>query len=144
MQKKYVYTMLIILFLQTNLFSHSVVLKSIDNLDGTMEVIGELSSGRKLTGAMLRVKSSLNLKVLYENRIPKSGSLIVQIPNEPYTLILDSGSDDIIIQDGEIEPSEGFSTQREAKVTQIAAIVTLGLSLLFILLSIGLSFSKRK
>ncbi len=141
MKKKYLY--LILIFLQINLSAHSVLLDAVDNEDGTMEVMGGFTTGASATGSMLRIESKISLKILYKNRIPESGSLMVKIPNEPYQIVLDSGPGHIITKDGLIEPEGGFTAQIQDKPLQIAYNITFGISILFIVLSIIVFFIKR-
>lgn len=142
MKKVFIYSFLVCFFYSLS-FGHSVVLKTIDNGDGTMEIFGGFSTGASAAGAKLKIKSQIDSKILYENRIPSLGTLIVNIPNEPYTIILDSGPGHRVEKSGDILPKEGF-TQELSKPLEIAFLTTLFISIGFIIASIFLSRKKLK
>ncbi len=131
------------IILQVSLLSHSLVFDAIDNEDGTMEIMGMFSTGVSAEGATLKVISLATNKIIYEKRIPASGSLMVNIPKEPYKLLLDSGPGHRIEKNGFIEPIGGF-TKVMAKKINYAFYTTLILSILFILSAFVLHFIRIK
>ena len=144
MKQKYISIIFTLFFLQNLLFAHSPVLQISDNEDGTIEVFGGFSTGQSAAGAMLKIKSAIDpSKVLFKQRIPKSGYLTIKTPNEPYTVLLDSGPGHRIEKDGTIKPKNGFTTI-DKKPLNIAFASTAGLSILFILSSILLYIKRRK
>jgi len=142
MKKNILFIVLSLFIFNTYLFSHSVVLNTADNEDGTMEIFGGFSTGQSAAGAMLKIKSQITSKILYENRIPHSGNLTIKVPNEPYIIILDSGPGHRLEKKGDITPKEGF-TQEQKKPYNIAFLVNLILSIGFIVLSIGLVLKRK-
>lgn len=141
--KRFIYLFLLFIFIQNLLNAHSVVLKTIDNEDGTMEIFGGFSTGVSAIGAKLIIKSQIDSNIIYQNRIPKSGTLIIQIPKEPYKIILDSGPGHRLEKVGDITPIKGFN-QNKTKPISFAFIVTLSISIFFILMGIFLSFKELK
>ncbi len=143
MIKNIFYSFILLISIQNFLFAHSVVLNIIDNEDGTMEVFGGFSTGQSAQGAKLIIKSELNSKILYENRIPNSGLLTMKIPKEPYKVILDSGPGHILEKSGNIEPKNGFNKSIKKEVKNIAYITTFSITSFFIILSIVLALKKQ-
>lgn len=132
-----------ILLLQLNIFAHTLVFDTIDNEDGTMEVIGMFSTGASAEGATVKIISLANSKVIFQERIPSTGSIIIDIPKEPYKLILDSGPGHKIERDGKIEPIGGFTNILVKKINY-AFYTTLSLSILFFILSFILYIKRIK
>jgi len=144
MKKKYLLIFLLILINQFSLNAHTIILKTIDNEDGTMEIFGGFSTGASAVGAKLIISSKLSSKIIYEKRVPNSGSLIVQIPKEPYTITLDAGVGHTLKKDGTIKPKSGFENITGTKPISFAFITTLSISIFFILMGIFLSFKRSK
>lgn len=134
---------IIVILLKLSLFSHTMVFNAIDNEDGTMEVIGMFSNGQSSEGANFKIISLATSKVIYEKRIPESGSLMVDIPKEAYKLILDSGPGHQIEQNGDIKPLGGFQTIKTTNIN-FAFYTTLFLSVLFIISGFVLQFFRIK
>lgn len=126
-----------------SLHAHSLVFDAIDNEDGTMEIIGMFSTGASAEGAILKVVSLATSEPIYEKRIPASGSLMVDIPKEPYKLILDSGPGHKIEKSGDIKPEGGFK-EIVVKKINYAFYTTLTLSILFILMAFTLQAYRIK
>ena len=144
MKQKYINSIIALFFLQTILFAHSPVLQISDNEDGTIEVFGGFSTGQSAAGAMLKIKSAIDpSKILFEQRVPKSGYLTIKTPNEPYTVLLDSGPGHRIEKKGTIQPKNGFEGINK-KSLNMAFASTAGLSILFILSSILLYLKRKK
>lgn len=131
------------LILQVTIFAHSLVFNTIDNEDGTMEIIGMFSTGASAEGAKVIILSKASDKIIYENRMPASGSLITKIPSEPYKLVLDSGPGHKLEKNGEIQPIGGFKEVSSKKIN-FAFYTTLVLSLIFISLAFLLQFYRIK
>jgi len=112
----------IILFLSLTigLFAHNLLLNVHDNGDNTITVAGEFSTGEDASGAMIRLESLVSGDVLFQQRLPKESELTVEIPKEPYQIVLDGGPGHTIIKDG-IAPKEGFKEEVKAKNKQITA-----------------------
>ena len=124
------------------LFAHSVVLNVVDNEDGTMEIFGGFSTGQSAAGAKIFIKSKIDNKILFEDRIPESGELTIKVPKEPYSIILDSGPGHKVEKDGNIMPAEGFDTITKHK--NYTSLVSIILPILFILASIIVAFRRKK
>lgn len=118
--------------------AHSVVLNTMDNEDGTMEIFGGFSTGQSAVGAKFVIRSQIHGKILYENRVSKSGTLIVKVPSEPYIIILDSGPGHRLEKIGDIKPKEGFES-KGSKPVKVAFLTTFLISLGFITASIIVS-----
>lgn len=144
MNKRDILIFILLICTQTVLFAHSVVLNIADNEDGTIEIFGGFSTGQSAAGAKLIIKSELDSKILYENRIPQSGILTVKTPKEPYKVLLDSGPGHRIEKSGEIKPLDGFDKNSTNKPLNIAYSTSFALCLVFILLSIAFSIKNKK
>lgn len=134
----------LILLMQITLNAHTVLINSIDNEDGTMEIVGMFSTGATTQGAMLKLQSLAKKEIIFQDRVPASGSVIVDIPKEPYSIILDCGPGHIIKKEGTIEPSEGFSKTVEYTHINFAFYITLFLSLGFVFLALMTHFLRAK
>lgn len=134
---------LLLIFLNISLYGHSLILNSLDNEDGTMEIIGKFSTGASAEGGMVKIVSNASQQIIYEKRIPAEGSINVKVPNEAYTIILDSGPGHKVQKEGDIIPSSGF-TKVVYKHINYAFYTTLGLSLFFLLGSVFIQFRRYK
>ncbi|XOB62750.1 hypothetical protein ACMC56_02820 [Campylobacterota bacterium DY0563] len=99
-----------IFILSTILNAHTLLMNIMDNEDNTILVTGEFSTGEFAVGAMVRLESLLSGEVLYKKRLPDSSELIIEIPKEPYQIVLDGGPNHQIVKEG-IAPIEGFSKE---------------------------------
>lgn len=144
MKHKFLLAFIVVLFLKSTMFAHTALLQMSDNEDGTMEIFGGFSTGQSAAGAKILIKSQITSNILYENRVPQSGTLIVQIPKEPYLVVLDSGPGHRVEKTGEIEPTNGFNKESLKKPLNLAFSTTLGLSIVFILLSIILGIKNKR
>ena len=79
-----------------------------DQEDGTLVVSGLFSTGQSAAGAMVQIKSLASGDILYANRLPAESELVVIIPGEPYTIILDGGPMHKVIAKGPPPPA-GFA-----------------------------------
>jgi len=139
MIKKILFTLMFSLLLN----AHTLIFNALDNEDGTMEIEAMFSTGRSTEGANFKIISIATSQILYEKRIPTSGSLIVDVPKEAYTLLLDSGPGHQLEKNGDIKPKNGFQ-EVVIKNINFAFYITLILSILFILLAFILQFLKIK
>ena len=101
---------LIFVFFSMSLFAHNLIMNVIDNKDNTITVVGEFSTGEDAAGAMIRLESLVNAEVLYKQRLPQESELTINIPKEPYQIVLDGGPGHTIVKEG-IAPLEGFKKE---------------------------------
>jgi len=102
-------------FAAISLYAHNLILNVIDNNDNTITVEGLFDTGADAAGAQVRLESLTNGEVLYAKRLPIESELTIEIPNEPYQIVLDGGPGHTMIREG-IEPLEGFSKELKEKV----------------------------
>lgn len=105
---------LIFMFFSMSLFAHNLIMNVIDNKDNTITVVGEFSTGEDAAGAMIRLESLVNAEVLYKQRLPQESELTINIPKEPYQIVLDGGPGHTIVKEG-IAPLEGFKKEIKEK-----------------------------
>lgn len=105
---------LIFVFFSMSLFAHNLIMNVIDNKDNTITVVGEFSTGEDAAGAMIRLESLVNAEVLYKQRLPQESELTINIPKEPYQIVLDGGPGHTIVKEG-IAPLEGFKKEIKEK-----------------------------
>lgn len=98
---------ILLIVLQSFLLSHTLLLNIFDNEDNTIQVEGIFSTGEPASGAQILLKSLSGGKVLYKKRLPLEGELTINIPQEPYQVILNGGPGHNITQKG-IAPKNGF------------------------------------
>ncbi|QKF82594.1 hypothetical protein [Halarcobacter ebronensis] len=135
----------VLLLLKLSLFSHTILLSTIDNEDGTMEVMGAYSTGVTAQGAILKIQSLVNKKYLYEKQLPESGSLIIKIPEEPYKILLEAGKGHVVEKIGDILPKNGFKKNLEVAIDiDIAFWITFIISTIFLILSLIVSLKRYK
>jgi len=99
-------------------FGHSLLLNVFDNDDNTISVEGIFNTGELAPGAEIRIESLLTGEVLYKARLPDESELIINIPKEPYQVVLDGGPGHQVIKEG-IEPKDGFSKNISKKRKEI-------------------------
>jgi len=104
--------------LSVSLNAHNLIINVMDNSDNTITVRGEFSTGEDAAGAMIRLESLVSGDILFKQRLPQESELIVNIPKEPYQIVLDGGPGHTIIKDG-IAPLEGFAEELKEKVTDV-------------------------
>lgn len=109
---------LIFMFFSMSLFAHNLIMNVIDNKDNTITVVGEFSTGEDAAGAMIRLESLVNAEVLYKQRLPQESELTINIPKEPYQIVLDGGPGHTIVKEG-IAPLEGFKKEIKEKEKEV-------------------------
>lgn len=109
---------LIFVFFSMSLFAHNLIMNVIDNKDNTITVVGEFSTGEDAAGAMIRLESLVNAEVLYKQRLPQESELTINIPKEPYQIVLDGGPGHTIVKEG-IAPLEGFKKEIKEKEKEV-------------------------
>lgn len=106
------------------IFAHDeYFLNIIDNKNNTITIIGDDDHKEGIEGALIRIESLFDGKILYQERLPKESKVVVAIPKEPYQVVLDAGNGNILIKDG-IAPKEGFlmkqnTESKNKKITRI-------------------------
>jgi hypothetical protein len=116
MKKYKIFTVYIFLLLSLDLFSHEIFLNVLDNKDNTITVFGDTSTGEDTAGALIKLESLINAKILFKERLPESSKLIIPIPKEPYQIVLDAGPEEGIFVKGGIAPIEGFNKEFIEKI----------------------------
>lgn len=106
------------MFFSMSLFAHNLIMNVIDNKDNTITVVGEFSTGEDAAGAMIRLESLVNAEVLYKQRLPQESELTINIPKEPYQIVLDGGPGHTIVKEG-IAPLEGFKKEIKEKEKEV-------------------------
>jgi len=132
-----------LLILPVSIFAHTLIFDAFDNEDGTMEITAMFSTGASAQGATIKIVSQGNLEIIYQKRVDDSGILVVDIPKEPYKLILDSGPGHTVEKVGTIKPIGGFTIVSEKKINY-AFYSTLILSLLFLISALMIYFIRIK
>lgn len=106
------------MFFSMSLFAHNLIMNVIDNKDNTITVVGEFSTGEDAAGAMIRLESLVNAEILYKQRLPQESELTINIPKEPYQIVLDGGPGHTIVKEG-IAPLEGFKKEIKEKEKEV-------------------------
>ncbi len=104
----------IFLTLTLSLYAHNLLMSVMDNEDNTITVIGEFSTGEKAAGALVRLESLVSGEILFKQRLPVESELTIDIPKEPYQVVLDGGPGHTIVKEG-IESLEGFAKEVKEK-----------------------------
>jgi len=100
--------LIILSLLYTVTYAHTLLMNVFDNEDNTITIEGMYSSGKKTIGAMIKIESLVSGKVLFKQRLPEQSEITLDIPKEPYQIVLDGGPGHVIVKKG-IAPTEGFS-----------------------------------
>lgn len=108
------------LALTISLYSHELKLYVEDNKNNTITVAGEFDTGEDAAGAMVRLESLINGSVLFQKRLPIESEIVVDIPKEPYKVVLDGGENHTLEKDG-IAPLEGFDLNLTSKIKQTSS-----------------------
>lgn len=119
-------------FTTLSLYSHSLILNSFDNGDGTMEIVGKFSTGASVEGAMVQLVSLKTTKIIFEKRMDSSGAITVNIPKEPYKIVLDSGPGHKVEKKGTVDVDLNTQTKSGSQYINKAFYITWVLSLGFI------------
>ena len=145
----------LIFILTLSLQAHTLLMNIIDNEDNTITISGVFSTGQGASGAMIRIEALNTAEILYKKRLPEESELTIDIPNEPYQIVLDGGPGHQIVKEG-IAPQGGFKvalkqdkkTDKElseprssTKNWSLPYIILISITLLLIILTIY--FSKR-
>lgn len=113
--------LLFITLLHSLLFGHTLLLNVFDNEDNTITVEGVFNTGEMAVGALIRLEALNTGNVLYKKRLPDESELTIDIPKEPYQIVLDGGPGHQVVQNG-IAPQEGFSvainTEKQVQLSQ--------------------------
>ena len=146
-------SILAFLLFTISLNAHTLVMDIIDNEDNTLTVVGAFSTGEDTAGALVKLESLLTGEVLYEKRFPQESELTIEIPKEPYQVVLDGGPGHTVVKEG-IAPLEGF-TKKASKISETKKLsqnqqgiaidnsLIILFSIAFILLALTLYFSAR-
>ncbi len=145
----------LIFILTLNLQAHTLLMNIIDNEDNTITIVGVFNTGQGAAGAQVRIEALNTAQILYKKRLPQESELTIDIPNEPYQIVLDGGPGHQIVKEG-IAPQEGFKTELKkdkkenkelsqersfTKAWSLPYIILISITLLLIILTIY--FSKR-
>jgi len=143
------------LLILTNLYGHTLIMNMMDNEDDTITVEGMFSTGESAVDAMIRIEALNSGEVLFQKRLPDEGELILDIPKEPYQVVLDGGPGHIIVKEG-IAPMKGFAsvtTNSKPQKKELSKTMTsrdswslpyiVLISLTLLLVGLGIYFSKR-
>lgn len=131
--------LIVLTLLPVSIYAHTLVVNAIDNEDGTMNIVGEFTTGEAASGALIKLIAKDSKKTIFEKRLPDDSELTVVIPKIPYTIILDGGPGHQATIDG-IAPKEGFkktdATKQIPQVvdSKVSTAVKVSLILGFILL----------
>lgn len=108
--------LLLICFLPSLMLGHSLLLNVFDNEDNTITVEGVFNTGELAVGALIRLESLSTGEVIYKKRLPDESELTIEVPKEPYQIVLDGGPGHQVVQKG-IAPLEGFSKEASVQTT---------------------------
>ena len=148
--------LLILLLLPISVFAHSLLLNILDNEDNTITIEGGFNTGESAAGALIKIEAINSGEILFEQRLPDESELTIEIPKEPYKIILNGGEGHTVVKDG-IAPLNGFEKKEQKEVkkkqknenpklsTQLSAnpAVTVSIILAFILLFATILISIR-
>ena len=143
------------LLILTNLYAHTLLMNIFDNEDDTITIEGMFSTGQSAVDAMIRIEALSNGEILFQKRVPDEGEITLDIPQEPYQVVLDGGPGHIIVKEG-IAPLKGFtvmSSNTKAEKKELSKTMTsrnswslpytVLISLTLLLVGLGIYFSKR-
>ena len=153
MNKKHILNLIFLLLLPTFMYSHSLLLNVFDNEDNTITVEGTFSTGEAATGAQIRLEALSSGEILYKKRLPDESEVVINIPNEPYQIVLDGGPGHQMIEQGP-EPINGFTksvnenksvslSKEEDTINTWSIALTFTISLAFVLLFMTIFISIR-
>ena len=87
----------------------------IDNKNNTITIIGDEEHKQGLAGSLIKVESLISGEILFKDRLPKESKITIDIPKEPYQVVLDGGPGHTIVKEG-IAPLEGFKEELKSKI----------------------------
>lgn len=137
MLKKILLGFVFSVFLLTYASAHTLILNVYRDVDDTITIEGKFDTGASAAGAIVRLESLNTGKVLYEERLPRESEITIEVPDEPYQIVLDGGPGHSAIKKG-IPPENGFSKE-SAEEKKPAISETESLNVPFVV-SIGLAF----
>ena len=117
MIKKKVLLLMIFLF-PVFTFSHTLLLNVYDNEDNTINIEGIFNTGQLAPGAEIRIESLISGELLYKKRLPDESELTVDIPKEPYQVVLDGGPGHQVVKKG-VPPKDGFSKELTKEIKEV-------------------------
>ena len=154
MNKKIFINLLFLLTLSSFTFAHTLLLNVLDNEDDTITIEGAFNTGQLASGAQVRIEALASGEVLYKERLPDESEITINIPKEPYQVVLDGGPGHQIVQNGP-EPKNGFTKEIESnkkgKLSQprqgtkqwsLALIVTIALAFTLLFATILICFKN--
>ena len=92
-------------------------LEIIDNKNNTITIIGDEEHKQGLAGALIKVESLISGEILFKDRLPKESKITIDIPKEPYQVVLDT-HEEIVVKIG-IAPIEGFTSEHKTKTEEV-------------------------
>lgn len=92
-------------------------LEIIDNKNNTITIIGDEEHKQGLAGALIKVESLISGEILFKDRLPKESKITIDIPKEPYQVVLDT-HEEIVVKIG-IAPIEGFTSEHKTKAEEV-------------------------
>ena len=110
--------LLLPLFWVGTVAAHTPLLIIADNGDGTILIQGDFSTGQGAEGIDLFIKNKKEGKTLLHKKFPESSELEVQIPDEPYYVVMDAGPGHRVVKQG-IAPPGGFTVNADAEAKEI-------------------------
>lgn len=147
MLKKILFGFIFFTLSATGVSAHTLILDVYSDIDDTITIRGKFDTGASAAGALVILESSNTGEVLFEERLPLESEITVEIPDEPYRIILDGGPGHRKTKQG-IPPKNGFTVAPEEEKDQtttgginVPLIVCLGLG--FCLLSLTLFISIK-
>ncbi len=115
---KKIFIFLIAIFAFSSLYAHDeLTLEIIDNKDNTITIVGDEEHNQGLAGALIKVESLISGDILFKDRLPRESKFTIDIPKEPYQVVLDT-SFEIITKVG-IAPLEGFKKEHQITADEI-------------------------
>ena len=154
MNKKLLINLLLLITMISTSYAHTLLLNVFDNEDNTITIEGVFNTGQLAVGAQIRLEALSNGNILYKERLPDESEITIDIPKEPYQVVLDGGPGHQIVQNGP-EPIGGFTkeikTNKKAKLSQpregkkqwsLALIVTISLAFTLLFLTIFISIKN--
>ncbi len=106
------------LFWASAAIAHTPLLIIADNGDGTILIQGDFSTGQGAEGIDLFIKNKQEGKILLHKKFPDSSEFEIQIPKEPYYVVMDAGPGHKIVKQG-IAPPGGFTVNVDAASKEI-------------------------
>jgi len=109
---------ILLVVLPINIYAHSLLLNIVNNNNNTITVEGIFNTGESASGALIKLESIETKETLYKKRLPDISQLTINIPKEPYLVILDGGEGHQVSEQG-VPPKEGFLKENKDKKTEL-------------------------